>query len=451
MVTTSKASRAKPAKIVKRGTETTNSHRFEPFSQRIAKLKVDPIHRVRRRSFGEEDEDEEFSYFRSSLDHWMAMNLSENFTNFSRRVSPLCETLAQILHHEDRIMASLVECIEKRDQLSMEPLLSLLAQFARDLGARFEKHFEAAVTSVASVAARHPDIEVVEWSFTCLAWIYKFLSRLLVPDLRPLLRIMSPYLGKERQKPFIARFAAESMSFLIRKAGLHYYKDKTPLGHAVSFLFRDIRDAADSQEVESYKEGLMVMFSDAVKGVKGGVNSNGPDILRCIIDNVLVGDEIQGDLAEQILTGLLINIIHNTDADTFECLFDVIFAYLETATENSTFRHAKLMTRLAFLSVVTHKGSRVKDWKRVNQILVALLQRASSAIEAYQQSVTQLLATVAFALQFSPMDEILPFMRPLMEAATSGCFSSYFLFFCATFADSGSDRFHTMVLPYFER
>ncbi|KAN0068208.1 hypothetical protein V8E54_013778 [Elaphomyces granulatus] len=451
MVATSKASRAKPAKIVKRGTETTNSHRFEPFSQRIAKLKVDPIHRVRRRSFGEEDGDETFSYFRSSLDHWVVMNLSENFTNFSRRVSPLCESLAQILHHEDRIMASLVEYIEKKDQLSMEPLLSLLAQFAHDLGTRFEKHFEAAITLVVSVAAHHPDVEVVEWCFTCLAWMYKFLSRLLVPDLRQLLRIMSPYLGKERQKPFVARFTAESMSFLIRKAGLQYFKDTTPLGYAVSFLFRDIRDVADTQDVESYKEGLMAMFSDAVKGVNGGVNSNGPDILRCIIDNVLVGDEIQGDLAEQILTGLLINIIHNTNADTFECLFNVIYAYLETATENSTSRHAKLMTRLAFLSVVTRKGSRVKDWKRVNQSLVALLQRASSAIETYQQSVTQLLATVAFALQFSPMDEILPFMRPLMEAVTSHRFSSYFLFFCATFADFGSDRFHTVVLPYFER
>jgi U3 small nucleolar RNA-associated protein 20 len=451
MVATSKASRAKPAKIVKRGTETTNSHRFEPFSQRIAKLKVDPIHRVRRRSFGEEDGDETFSYFRSSLDHWVVMNLSENFTNFSRRVSPLCESLAQILHHEDRIMASLVEYIEKKDQLSMEPLLSLLAQFAHDLGTRFEKHFEAAITLVVSVAAHHPDVEVVEWCFTCLAWMYKFLSRLLVPDLRQLLRIMSPYLGKERQKPFVARFTAESMSFLIRKAGLQYFKDTTPLGYAVSFLFRDIRDVADTQDVESYKEGLMAMFSDAVKGVNGGVNSNGPDILRCIIDNVLVGDEIQGDLAEQILTGLLIDIIHNTNADTFECLFNVIYAYLETATENSTSRHAKLMTRLAFLSVVTRKGSRVKDWKRVNQSLVALLQRASSAIETYQQSVTQLLATVAFALQFSPMDEILPFMRPLMEAVTSHRFSSYFLFFCATFADFGSDRFHTVVLPYFER
>src|ERR1700759_2991558 len=34
------------------------------------------------------EEDETFSHFRSSLDHWSEMNLSEFFTEFVRRVGP---------------------------------------------------------------------------------------------------------------------------------------------------------------------------------------------------------------------------------------------------------------------------------------------------------------------------------------------------------------------------
>src|SRR5215469_5829425 len=108
---------AKPVKLLKQGTETTKSHKFESFSQRISKLKIDPIHRARQPSFGDEDGDEKSSYFRSTLDHWVDMNLSENFSDFVHRVGPLSESFPQILYHEEQIMALLVEYIGKRDQL----------------------------------------------------------------------------------------------------------------------------------------------------------------------------------------------------------------------------------------------------------------------------------------------------------------------------------------------
>ena len=445
------APRTKSVKRLKKGTETTKSHRFEPFSQRVAKLKIDPIHRVRRPSFGEEG-DETTSYFRSAFEHWTELNLSENFVQFSRQVNPLCESLAQILYHEEKIMGLLVEFIEKRDQNSIEPLLSLLAQFARDLGVRFEKHFASAVTLVASVAATHPDVEVVEWSFSCLAWIFKFLSRLLVPDLRQLLGIMAPYLGKERQKSFVARFAAESMSFLIRKAGLVYYKNKVPLDRAVSFLLTDLAEtAADTKKVETYKEGLMVMFSDAIKGVKGGLHSNGLDILACLFENAPVDDELQSSLALEVTSGVLMNLVHHTSADTFEPVIDAVSSYIETHSEQAGKHQAELCCRLIFLCVSTRKGSRVKNWKTVHQALLALLQKASTSLDIYEKCVPQVLTAAAYALQMSPMDEMLPFMRPLMESIMSGPFLPYFLSFCTTFSEWGSERFHSVVLPHFQR
>lgn len=451
MVAASSGSRGKPAKVVKKGTDTEKTHRFEAFSQRIARLKIDPIHRVRRPSFGEEDGDETFSYFRSSLEHWAELNLTENFVAFLRRVNPLSESLPQILYHDERIMGLLVEYIDKRDELSMEPLLSLLAQFARDLGVRFEKYFASAVTLVASVAASHTNVEVVEWGFTCLAWMFKFLSRLLVPDLTQLLGIMTPYLGKERQKPFVARFAAESMSFLIRKAGLVYYKNKLPLERAVSFLFKDLRESADMRSIESYKEGLMVMFSDAIKGVKGGIHSNGADILRCILDNLSSKEELQSELAQQVLSGIVINIIHYTSIDTFGPLLDTIEAHITSDDyENSSFQ-AQLCTRLIFICVNTRKGSRVKNWKGVHRCLITLLQRALEVPGIFQNCLPELLTTASFSLQLSPMDEMLPSLRPIMEAITDDRLSKYFLSFCATFSEAGSERFRSFILPYFQK
>ncbi|OQD68582.1 hypothetical protein PENDEC_c033G06299 [Penicillium decumbens] len=443
-------SRAKPTRRLKKGTETTKNHRFEGFSSRIAKLKIDPIHRVRRASFGEED-GETTSYFRSALDHWVEMNLTDNFSQFARRVNNLSESLAQILYHEEKIMGLLVEFIEKRDQVSMEPLLSLLAQFARDLGVRFEKHFAASVTLVASVAATHPDIEVVEWSFTCLAWIFKFLSRLLVPDLRQLLGIMTPYLGRERQKPFVARFAAESMSFLIRKAGLVYYKNKTPLENAVTFLFDDISKAADNGiNVENYKDGLMVMFSESIKGINYGLHSNGIDVLRCILDKLPPASETHNEPAE-VVYGVVTNLIHSTTPETFPPVLATIKEYIDARSEESQNPNIPECCRLIFVCVATRKGQRIKDWKPVHQVLVSLLKQVSAAPDKYPEAIPQLLTTVAYALQLSPMDQMLPSMRTLMDQVSTGPLSKYFLFFCTTFSEWGSERFHSLLLPYFQK
>ncbi|EED22071.1 HEAT repeat protein (DRIM), putative [Talaromyces stipitatus ATCC 10500] len=453
MVAPSLSLRGKPAKFLKKGTETTKSHRFETFSQRVSKLKIDPIHRVRRTGFGEEDgeDDETFSHFRSSLDHWSEMNLSEFFTDFVRRVNPLSENLPQVLYHEEKIMALLVEFIDKRDKLSIEPLLSLLSQFARDLGVRFEKHFATSVTLVASVAATHADVEVIEWSFTCLAWIFKFLSRLLVPDLRQLLGIMTPYLGKERQKPFVARFAAESMSFLIRKAGLVYHKNKAPLNRAISFLFQDLRNSTESRSLQTYKEGLMVMFSEAIKGIKGGLYSNASDILKCLIENATVNDEVQFSLAEEVVCGVLTSIVHATTSETFSELLKVVCAYVEVGNSANNVPHFKLSSHLIFVCVTTRKATRVINWKDVHQSLLTLLQRALKGLDAHRDTLPRILTSAAYALQLSPMDEMMPFMRPIMEVISDERLAPYFLSFCSTFSQFGSERFQIVVLQYFQR
>ncbi|OGE56629.1 hypothetical protein PENARI_c003G04800 [Penicillium arizonense] len=436
-------SKPRPVGRVKKGTETTKSHRFEGFSSRISKLKIDPIHRVRRASFGE-DEDETTSYFRSALDHWFEMNLSDNFSQFVRRVNPLSESFAQVVYHEEKIMALLVEFIEKRDQHSLEPLLSLLAQFARDLGVKFEKHFATAVTLVSSIAATHADIEVVEWSFTCLAWIFKFLSRLLVPDLRQLLGIMTPYLGKERQKPFVARFAAESMSFLIRKAGLVYYKNKAPLEIAVSYLFDDISKTADEgKDTENYRDGLMNMFSDAIRGVNNGLHSNGMDILDCILSKI-PPSQANNEPAE-VVCGVAVSLIHHTTPDTFGPILETVKTYIEERSKSTPNPNISECCRLMFLLVTTRKGVRIQNWKIVHQIQVSLLHQVTS-FDVSSATISTLLTSVTYALQKSPMDELLPYLRSIMDLVSTGPLSKYFLFFCITFSEWGSERFQSLLV-----
>ena len=60
---------------------------------------------------------------------WRDLNLSATFTEFLKKVLPLSESLPQVVHHQEAIMALLEEYVARQDELS---LISLLEYFPID-------------------------------------------------------------------------------------------------------------------------------------------------------------------------------------------------------------------------------------------------------------------------------------------------------------------------------
>jgi U3 small nucleolar RNA-associated protein 20 len=440
-----------PARIKKAAkTATTKAHRFEPFSKRISRLKIDPLHRVTRERPVEQDSTLSTSHFRSTLNHWNEFNLSQNFTEFSRKVNLLSESLPQLLHHADTIHDLLVAYIGKRDELSLEPLLDLVAQFAHDLGQHFEKYFSQVVTSVISVAATHEAPEAIEWSFTCLTWIFKFLSKLLVPDLRPLLSILSPYLGKSRQKAFVARFVAESVAFLLRKAAVIYAKKRAPLKDAVSYLLQDLDELNDEHDLHTYQTALMALFSEATKGIDGGIHSSAPDLLRCLLEHIALGNDSKGRHL-QVLEGYLIDVIHHSDAEGFQPLVSVLEEYAMQVDDKTSACHLSMTIRLMFVVIGTRKGSRIKSWTSVSQALIHLSQPISRLDDSMAATQQDLLVTIAMTMQYAPMNELLHASNSLADIVTSTSNAQYFLSFCHFFDSIGQERFRSLFLSQLQQ
>jgi U3 small nucleolar RNA-associated protein 20 len=431
-------------------TVTTKAHRFEPFSKRISRLKIDPVHRITRERWVGDDVALSKSHFRSALDHWNEFNLSQNFTEFSRKVNELCESLPQLLHHADTVHGLLVEYIGKRDELSLEPLLDLVAQFGHDLGQHFEKYFSPVVMLVASVAATHEAPEVIEWSFTCLTWIFKFLSRLLVPDLRPLLGILSHYLGKSRQKGFVIRFAAESVAFLLRKAAVVYPKRRAPLDDALSCLMQDLSEVDNERDLQGYQAGLMALFSEVTKGVDWGIHSSGPDLLRCLLDNNVI-KTVSKERGLQVLEGYLINVIHQSDAEGFRPLLTVLEQYAMHVDDDTQAFGVSAAVELLFVVIGTRKGSRVKSWSAVSQALLHLREPVAKLDESMASIQQDFLTAIAMAMQYAPMSELLPFSSALSEIITNVPDARHFLCFCHFFDSIGQERFRSLLLPQLQQ
>ncbi|OAG11326.1 uncharacterized protein CC84DRAFT_1106724 [Paraphaeosphaeria sporulosa] len=438
------------AKRVKGGTKSNKNHTFESFAQRIARLKIEPVRRGRSTIIDDAELDATFSYFKDALVEWRDINLSEIFSIFARRVAPLCDSLPQVLHHDERIFELLIENIEKGDKNSEEPLLKLLANFAHDLGVRFEKHFERAVRTVAHLAATHADVEVIEWAFTCLAWLFKYLSRLLVPDLRPVFDLMVPLLGKARQKLFVMRFAAESLSFLVRKAGAAYHRDQIPLRTIMKHVSGLLKDAQGTASDIDFQQGLMTLFADSIKGVQRGLHSSGvatlKEMLLCTYDGEYA--DLQSPPLEFVLKGVITSVIHFTDAEHFQPLLEVIIETMKTKVADK--RYVGLSSRLLFVVCGVRRGSRIAQWQSMLETINLLVDGIDESTTLEAAHTQELLSALAVVFQYCPIDAAIPHTQ-LLEKISKQPLEKYFLSFCNTFAGLGAERFNTLLLSYFKR
>lgn len=432
-----------PRRKTKKQTASTNLHRYESFTKRISRLKIDPVHTVEKRKPSNNESDLTQSFFRTALDEWAELNLSQTFTSFLNKASPLSENLPQLLHHADTLFDLLVQHIEKKDALALEPLLSLLAHLAHDLGQRFEQYFPRTVVLVAQVAASHESAEVVEWCFTCLAWMFKYLSRLLVQDLRPLLDIMTPYLSAK--KDYIVRFSAESLAFLLRKAAVLYQKRTAPLGLAMKHLLAGLVQADGSTQLKSYQYGVMSLCVESARGLEGQLHSSAESLLRGLLHAAapLSAEEEVRSTVE----GIIIALIHETNSASFQPVLDVILVYVRERTMSAESSQVLFALRLLTVVIGTRKGTRVSSWTPVIQAFLNIAQTALKTADEESHVKHELIATSAAIFQFAPMDQLLPFSQKLLDFTADQFSTQEFFGFCTISADLGKERFTDLVLP----
>ena len=434
-------------KVTKGGTTSTRKYRFQSFNQRISKLSIDPIRRSRPVEFEATDSSESHSFFKAALERWKDLNLSENFGGFVKDVRPICDSLPQIIHHHEDIFGMILRHVEKRDALSLEPLLDLLSSFAHDLGARFEVHFGAAVALVASLAATHPAVEVIEWSFACLTWLFKYLSRLLVPNLIPLFNIMAPLLGRESQKSHTTQFAAEALSYLIRRAAVSYNKDTKPLRNVVKYIVQDLGSfEVERGNLELYRHGLMALFVDSIKGVDRRLHSRGVQIYQTLLEDVLESCGGQQRVNAELIYGTTIGLLHFTDAQGFQPILEAITKQVMKLNMLSGDARIAICGRLIFIVSTVRRGSRIANWASLLNTLNHLLGVCDNATPG---TVTQVYRAAAVILQSSSLDIMSAQLHAAVGVLAHERHAQHFLAFCNDLHDLCPEQFDSLILPYF--
>ncbi|KAI0425434.1 armadillo-type protein [Xylaria sp. FL1042] len=441
------------------GTSHQKNHRWESFSTKISKLhSLDPLRRVRRHDLDAEDLETTTSYLKNGLEKWAELNLSKGFTSFKRELQPLCDSLPQILHFEGRIMDLLEKYISMQDMESLEPLFDLLTAFAHDLGMRFKKHYPRALSLIIQVASRPQDAAVIEWTFACLAFLFKYLSKLLVPDLRPTYDLLAPLLGKARTPAHITRFAAEALSFLVKKAAAPANKEKA-LEPFVRHVRDDLAASRDNRNLELYYHGLMTMFSEAVKGQGRGIHTTGPDIIQILVrsvpdDQCLSLEPINWS---EVVCGVLVSLVHHSTAETF---VPIPKAIADAATGDGTRAESPLRNILYVRCLGTisgvRKGTRIVDWQLIVGSLLQCLKPISKNAKLSETLEStaiwqQLLVNTAIVWQQAPMDVLIPYITEFTAVMTREPLIGWFIPYCSYFSDLDSARFRSVFLKSFQK
>ncbi|CAG8452160.1 712_t:CDS:2 [Ambispora gerdemannii] len=352
--------------------EGCNQHKFKSFLARIENIDINVRKLGKRKTEELEYEGEVSSFFKESLESWRELNLTANFCAFVREVYALSGTLVQVVHHAEEIVVLLKKHLQIENNMAIEPLLSLTVNLAKDLGEDFYPHYASVLTVVLRLAKQR-DADVLEWTFNCVAYLFKLLVKPITKDLKTTHNLLAPLLGEEHHEVFIRKFSAQAFSFLLRKVS------GSDLEDFFQYMFQSLKD----QPTQEYYEGLSMLYHETIKSVNTRLHSKAVTVIQTLlsvlykeldITNYKYNDtfDFESNLSFRVLKNTIISVIHHTSAEYFTPVLDCFLAELQTQanylrSENNQVDMARIIINLSmcFVCVATKQGSCVSDIERV--------------------------------------------------------------------------------------
>lgn len=225
---------------------------------------------------------------------------------------------------------------------------SLVTHFAHDLGPDFEPYFHNTLLLLVHLSS-HDNISIVEWTFNCFAYLFKFLSRLLTADLKPTYDVLAPILGKTQQKKHVARYTAESMSFLVRKCTGDSLTDIT------NHIVLDVMTTRRAQ----FSKAAIDLFTNAMASSGNNLNSRAPSIILSVLNACAVQEDQV--YASDFASGVVASLLHHVRVESSSVLYTPVLEFVDNNAEKSLL----LCTRIMFVLAGLRQGSRVNDWMGV--------------------------------------------------------------------------------------
>ncbi|EFA12725.1 small subunit processome component 20 homolog [Tribolium castaneum] len=318
----------------------SNTFKFQPFAERIANIDIDIFHRVGHSN--EADDETSECFFHQAMENWSILNLTEGFDNFKKEIKAhTLVTLPQLILDKERVVEVLLKHLRLRNFLSLQPLLDLVVAVAKDLRKDFYQYYKPVLEVLISLL-NTKNTEQLEWTFTCLAYILKFVWRPLLKDITTVFDTFLPLLSNS-QPDYIHNFAASSFAFIARKV-----KDwPTFLSHVLKSV-KNRKDGVD---------GCGKLFFEVVSGVAGQFHSCAETILPLFLES-LSNAKFPQNILFEILEKVVENIVENIHPQKGQLWWDCLIGRLDSLLNNpeKSAKEIELVLRLLGQSIEYRNG-----------------------------------------------------------------------------------------------
>ena len=168
--------------MTKKGKKADNKFRFQSFSEQINSVSID-VHRNARISSKELPDNDKDTFFRQSLEKWSELNCSLDYTDLYRKLKPISGSFNQLVYNKEKVVEILKDFLDKKESLAHEACLELLAQLSKDLLDEFYTYFDQFFPLLVKFL-HTKDSKLIENTFVCFAYMFKFLWRWMLKDLK---------------------------------------------------------------------------------------------------------------------------------------------------------------------------------------------------------------------------------------------------------------------------
>uniref|UniRef100_H3APA8 UTP20 small subunit processome component n=1 Tax=Latimeria chalumnae TaxID=7897 RepID=H3APA8_LATCH len=351
--------------------KSENTFRFLTFSERLSNVNIDIIHRIDRTGgYAEEVE----TYFYEGLQKWRDLNLTEQFVQFYREVVNKCQSFNQLVYYQSSIVHSLKTHLQVKGSLACQPLLDLVVQLARDLQTDFYPHFREFFLIITALLDSQ-DTELLEWAFTSLSYLYKYLWRLMVKDIADIYSLYSTLLA--HNKSHIRNFAAESFAFLMRKV-----PDQNAL---FNFMFLDLEEHPEKAE------GVGQLLFEMCKGVRHMFHSCAVKALPIILQKlgpiteteVLLPWVSVGQALKHMVTSAA-SYLHKENIDVlWNCLRNSLLSLYEKLNKDNSSECSEQIERLLQIYLLLTEyaqGSKLTKPEEICETLTKIVQASGLSV-----------------------------------------------------------------------
>ncbi|KAJ1969345.1 U3 snoRNP protein, partial [Dispira parvispora] len=299
-----------------------------------------------------------------------------------------------------------------------------------------------------------------------MAYLFKYLLKLIITDLRPTFRIIMCLLGKEYEKPHIRRFAAESFAFLLRKCN----------PQQMSTILTYMLQCYSESSTVTFQQGLLLLFTEAVKSVSGRLHSKTGRLFTVLLDNLhqeeVTAEEPESGCVYQLTVAFIKIVWQNFQKEDLVVLWTVLHRDLqriaqllreqEGAPEERTLQDLLQTTGLWLVAVTVNKGSRVLDFKPWMSELNAL-EDLVSVVDAHDSDTGKAVSQLALQVQhnlahvglsmllFAPLEVSMSSGKVFLDRLFTQRSPAVVLPFALSLAKLGWVHFNSILLPYLIR